>query len=962
MSKNAAAEKNSRISHIPKLHVWPAARPGGACRAVLLASLLPDPSDKSCPKDFIKDANKILEEFYSKSKSEEDLKEKLLKFIGQFANWTIAHDRIWVDAAIKLVSSVYPESPVVVDPFAGGGSIPLESLRIGCDAISSDLNPVACLIEKVLLEDLPKYRDQIIEELPDIIDKIRQSAVNELSKYYPRDSDGSIPVAYLWARCVQCEQPNCGCEIPLIRSFWLSQKPQRLRAMRYKIINEKRKPRIVFEIFTPKSINEVQDPLVNRGNGVCPNCNQVLETSRLRSQLIKQNGGSDIMLDHSKNIIYRSGGAFLLAVAILKDGRTTRYYRLPTKSDFEAIYAAQVAVRDLDKKYKSTLPTPFPNEILPTMSGTFNAPLYGMNRWRDIYTARQLLAINCFTSQIQKHAPEYITPLVALLISKVIDLNNSLTVWHTKGERPAHMLSRWAIPMKWDFPEAIPIGQASGSIVPATKRTLDFIKSFKVSKQASGVILNDAKEPLMPDESVDVWFTDPPYYNAIPYADLSDFFFVWLKRALPENTMFKDKYDDSNELTPKDQELCEMAGWDKERYGNKDSKFFEDGMAEAFRVGKNSLKENGIGLVVFAHKTTEGWEALLNGMISKGLVITASWPIVTEMSSRLRARDSAALSASVHLVCRPRPEDAPIGEWEDILRQLPKRMKEWVIRLDKEGIHGADLVFSCIGPALELFSKYRKVETAEGEQVKLGPDDEANGEAAKRGYLSYIWEVVGRTALELVLSGDDEGIGTLEEDARLCALFLWTHQSTETQNEKKENDDVPKITGLSLPFDIVRRFAQPLGIHLPDWEDRVIKIEKGMVKMIPVMKRAKQLFGEDITVVASQFELQAKEDSQIELSLALETGEAPEIGGKHRGGAIVGEEFEKANTATTLDRVHAAMLLQAAGKTNALRALIKQEVARGSEFLRLANSLSALFPTGIEEKRLLDAMLLAVPR
>ena len=165
-----------------------------------------------------------------------------------------------------------------------------------------------------------------------------------------------------------------------------------------------------------------------------------------------------------------------------------------------------------------------------------------------------------------------------------------------------------------------------------------------------------------------------------------------------------------------------------------------------------------------------------------------------------------------------------------------------------------------------------------------------------------------------------------------------------------------------MPYDIVRRFAQPLGIHLPDWEDRIIKIEKGIVKMIPVVKRAKQLFGEDITAAASEFELQAKDDSQIELSLAMETGEAPEIGGKRRGGTISGEELEKANTATTLDRVHATMLLQAAGKTNALRALIKQEVERGPEFLRLANSLSALFPKGIEEKRLLDAMLLAVPR
>jgi len=175
-----------------------------------------------------------------------------------------------------------------------------------------------------------------------------------------------------------------------------------------------------------------------------------------------------------------------------------------------------------------------------------------------------------------------------------------------------------------------------------------------------------------------IWAQD---YYAVPYADLSDFFFVWLKRAIPEHPLMHDPLDANNPLTPKDRELCEMSHWDIERYAHKDKDFFEDGMATAFSEGRRVLKEDGIGCVVFAHKTTEGWEALLSGMIRGGWTLTGSWPIVTEHPGRLRSHESAALATSVHLVCRPRPEDAPVGDWGEVLRELPKRVKDWMERL-----------------------------------------------------------------------------------------------------------------------------------------------------------------------------------------------------------------------------------------------------------------------------------------
>ena len=396
----------------------------------------------------------------------------------------------------------------------------------------------------------------------------------------------------------------------------------------------------------------------------------------------------------------------------------------------------------------------------------------------------------------------------------------------------------------------------------------------------------------------------------------------------------------------------------------KNGKWFEQTMAEAFAEGRRVLHDDGIGSVVFAHKTTEGWEALLSGMIRGGWTITGSWPIATEMGSRLRARDSAALATSIHLICRPRSEDARIGEWADVLRELPNRVGDWMQRLEGEGVRGADLVFACIGPALEIYSRYRRVETPGGHEVTL-PE-----------YLERVWEVVGREALKQVLGTAEAqarngAAGALEEDARLTALFLWTLQSTgETVDggvvdETDEDDEAPqtRISGFSMPFDVARRFAQPLGIHMEEWEPRIIQIEKGVVKLRPVTERAKDLFGEaGANAVADQIESNATRASQM----SLFPDEAPTVRGRSRRSGNTtpapGNGLETQRDATTLDRVHAAMLLQGSGRTEALRNLLRAEQDRGPDFLRLANSLSALYPRGSEEKRLLDGMLLAVPR
>jgi hypothetical protein len=528
----------------------------------------------------------------------------------------------------------------------------------------------------------------------------------------------------------------------------------------------------------------------------------------------------------------------------------------------------------------------------------------------------------------------------------------------------------------------MPFTTESGGLNGALEWVARVVEALIVLEGDKGQVQQaDACESPLPDETVSAWFTDPPYYDAVGYAELSDFFFVWLKRSLQGDPLFKDPFDATNPLVPKVRECVQDETYRSIDGRPKDRAFFEGAMGVAFAEGRRVVREDGLGSVVFAHKTTEGWEALLSGMIRGGWTITGSWPIATERPGRLRSQESAALATSVHLVCRPRLDDASVGDWANVLRELPTRVGDWMERLQDEGVRGADLVFACIGPALEIFSRYAKVETADGREVGL-PE-----------YLEKVWEVVGRSALAQVLGTAEAkarngAAGAVEEDARLTALFLWTLQSTDAEtaddaNDEGENEESSdeddgedgtsrgKAKGFTLVFDVVRRFAQPLGIELPKWEGRVIETKKGVVRLLPIAERAKQLFGDDgAQAVAARLELEATTPNPLQGMLFpdVQSGAAPTIRGRGRGrgkktGAAVSDEsLAAAREATTLDRLHAAMLLQAGGRTNALRALLKAEQERGPDFLRLANALSALYPKGSEEKRLLDAMLLAVPR
>jgi adenine-specific DNA methylase len=966
VSVHSAREKSIRHGHPSTLHLWWARRPLAACRAVLLGLLLPDPCDPSCPAEFKKQARGLLAPLQGKPDSTDlALRKALLRFIGDFANWDHAAEPAWLEVGRGLVKAAHPEeTPLVVDPFAGGGSIPLEALRLGCEAFASDLNPVACLILKVMLEDIPKHGSKLAEELRKVGAEIKAKAEKELAEFYPRDPDGSTPIAYLWARTVTCEAPDCGAEIPLVRSFWLCKKPKRKRALRYHVVRPKGKPpRVELEIFEPKKESDVPSGTVARAKAKCLCCGAVLHPERVRAQISTQHGGANVIFDKSGN---RTGGAHLLAVVTLKPNQQGRHYRLPTALDYNAVWKAAKAASKLAKQKLPSGLSAIPNEPLPWRHGhrAIGSPrVYGMLQWGDLFTARQkvaLVTLARLVSESEGEASKACAHLLAVACDRVADATASISTWLASGEEVKHVFSRQALPTVWDYGETNPLSSISRSWSSALNSIWNVLTTLVNSQMQSGQAQQaDATEHPLPNETAQVWFTDPPYYDAIPYADLSDFFYVWLKRTLPAHPLLRDPYDPSNLLSPKWRELTvsTVAG---EHDAPKNRDDFERGMARAFTEGRRVLKDDGVGCVVFAHKTTEGWETLLSGIMQGGWSVTASWPISTEMGTRLNARDTASLAASVHLVCRPRPQNAGVGDWGEVHAEMQKRVKVWMARMLDEGIRGADAIFSCIGPALESYSRYEQVKTAADKVVPLGGDPEAE-EPDKRGFLAYVFETVSREALENVLGKAETE--RFEEDARLTALFLWTLQSTKTnglnggrgkdaalaEEAEEDDEDEEKPTkakgGFSMPFDTFIRITRPMGIHYQNWEKRVIETEKDVVRLRPVVERSEELLGTAGTGAVLEFALPRP---QTEL---FGKGEVQrQVVAAKRGVAGRQEQF------TTLDRLHQAMLLFRAGQTTLLRQMLEAERSQGRRFERLAFALTPLYPDGGEERRWLEGL------
>lgn len=829
VSEKSAHEKNIRRGHISALHIWWARRPLASSRTTAYAALTPAPENTdewSRKRDFIKEL----------SKWENSLNPHFMERARQ--DVLDANDGV---------------PPKVLDPFGGGGAIPLEALRLGCETYSNDLNPVAVLIQKCTLEYPQKYgrptesaanetlfgtttRNPLLEDVKKWGAWVLTEAKKELERFYPQEKDGSIPIGWIWARTIPCQNPSCGTKIPLMRQFWLAKKAKKKVALYPYVENGEVNFKIIGDGYEP--MPDDFDPTkgtVSRAVVVCPLCGGTIEAKLTRR-------------------LFQTGNARqqMVAVVMHKPGTTGKRYRVATEVDLAIFTSAET---DLAEKCETLMLewgiNPVPDEELPLMSGVFNVPIYGMHTWGNLFNARQKLALITFVEKVkaayqqmvvEKVDGEYakaVMSYLALCISRCSDFENTLVTWWNHVENSGNTFARQALPMVWDFFELnlfSPVSQ--GTFHSMSRQILRTIEILGQTKYSFDGVTTQASAASLPYSSdfFDAVFTDPPYYNSVPYADLSDFFYVWLKR------MVGDLYPElfSTPLTPKKNEITEMAGWDPRRYAYKDKKFFEENLKKSFQEIYRVLKPNGITIIVYAHKSTEGWETLINSLLDSGLIVTGAWPLDTEMKGRLRARESATLASSIYIVAR-KMERAPTGFYNEVKVEMTAYLNAKLHRLWEEGLGGADFFIAAIGSAIEVFGKYEKVMDFEGEIIR-----------ADR-LLDDVREIATDYAVRQILHNGFAG--EISDLTRFYVLYRWEYGEARVH------------------FDDARKLAQSCGVDLAqEWDGKgFIAKERAFIRIHgPQSRRMDDLEGsEELIDVLHHVLLLWERSERDEMLLAL---------------------------------------------------------------------------------------------
>jgi putative DNA methylase len=984
ISEHARRDKKVRHGHISTLHIWWARRPLAACRAVVCAALWPDPADDLCPETFRQLARDLMkhwafdhlkllgakssERFIAIQKNPSllenggELRGALLDFIADFANWRNASSGEYVDTARALTQAAHEAlggaigtKPLIVDPFAGGGAIPLEISRVGAEAFASDLNPIAVLLNKFILEYLPKYGNRFAHEIQIWGDWVRREAEQELAKFYRQDEDGGTPIAFLWARTIISEAPTqerTPVEVPLLRTMWLSKRKGFLRALRWRCgkdgqvltetaTSEKDGEEIkvlrpLLEIFIPSRVDEVGSATVKGGAATCPITGYTTRAPRVKDQLKVQRGGAE----------------YSRLYAVYVDKPSGREFRLAGASDWSIYKEAVVFSEQARKKSPDSFPTEAINPIRPYKNtrGLSAVTRVGCSTFSDLYNSRQALSIytlsrivsrlNATSLAADKQLADAVETALAFAVSRSVSQNTSMSRWDASRLTIKGAFSKQALAVVWDFAEANPFSGASADWDGAIKWITEFVEANSLGQPSGIAVRASATNIPLPSDSASALITDPPYFAAIPYADLSDFFYVWLRRGLRH--VYPDLFEDS--LTPKTEELIVTNAERGPNDRKKDDSFFREGMTKALVSARDVVQPDGIGVVIYAEGTPAGWEAILNAIIDSRWTITSSWPLDTEMESRTQARGAASLQSSIHIVCRPRVSET-IGEWRDVLQELPPRIHDWMLRLSKEAVVGADAIFACLGPALEIFSRYSHVEKANGNRVPL------------EEYLVHVWAAVAKEALGLIFEGAD--VTGFEEDARLTAMWLWTLSAGRNgdlvsgdDEEEDDDDDEEEVaakltTGYVLGYDAARKIAQGLGVHF-ELLTSLVEVKGENARLLPVSERTQRLFGkEDGGNPATR----RKKAPQLQLSFVAELEQAEEAGSwGAKGAPTLG--------VTVLDRVHQCMILFAASRGEALRRfLVEEGVGRDERFWRLAQVLSYLYPKSSDEKRWIDGVL-----
>ena len=882
ISAESVRDKSIRHGHISTLHLWWARRPLPVSRAVVFASLVPDPLDTDCPSAFVEAvAQELASPLYKpyadipytsgEDPMDDNPRNRLLMFIGKFSSgyvanmkqgkstpanalladeslikWDnknnpdiiklarrliyIAHNasqrpnatyielkaefETFTDA-IKSAEAAYyhcpdrhldgPEAqllkalldnalddfldkmPNVFDPFAGGGAIPLEAARLGCRTFGNDINPVAHIIQRASLqfpqqfgkpikytnaEFFAKYgpdakleseternapfisiANRLAYDVEHYAQKLLSATRDAIGHYYPAAPDGKTAIAYYWARVGTCSNPSCGAKVPLLKSFYLADTSNKQVYLKPHIDGTN----ISFSIEKGKYKENEFGTWMARGNMYCPCCNNTTDVKTLKQQFL-------------------SGATTEELLAVITEGDNGKEYRAPYEAEKTILHSLPPTI---DKPMEN-MPVEY-TQALPSCT-------WGLSVWGDMFTQRQLLLLNTLIEklddikkELKADTDEYgrgVVTYLSFIIDKCADYNSSFCTWHPGREVIGHVFTKQAIPMVFDFPEVYPFSYSSGGIHNMIDWITRYIKGE--STHPFWVRLNNAssgdKDQFAP-KYLDAVVTDPPYYDAIAYADLSDFFYVWLKRSLgdiyPLNFITPQ--------TPKAQECTAL----KHHHSDKEAakKHFENKLLQIFAAIERQTK--GVVSIMFAHQSTEAWTTLCNSILGANMNITGSWAVDTEMANRSIGLAGAALASSVTVSCRPSLR-GEVGSYKEVRKAVEATVEREVGELYKLGFRGADLLTACFGKAVSEFGLFEFVEKADGTPVSVAD----------------LLELARDTAFNALLRGFDG-----DDQTKFYIGWLQLYGFEET-----DFDDVAKFTKVGLSINVADLFAANLLI------------------------------------------------------------------------------------------------------------------------------------------------------
>ena len=736
INEQSAREKSIRRGHPATIHLWWARRPLATARAVLFSQLVDDPAERS--DEFRADANERgevdVEAWVARRILQE--RERLFGLITRMVNWDNLNDEaLFDDVRAEILRSTNGNPPAILDPFAGGGTIPLEAQRLGLEAHASDLNPVAVLINKALVEIPPKFSGRkpvfegaegernawpnatgIAEDVRRYGGWMREEAENQIGYLYPkvgmRDGSRATVIAWIWARTVTCPNPACAIEMPLVRSWWLGKKKGREAYIIPRVVGG----RVEYEIgHDPKrGPTQAEDGTMSgRTGAVCVSCGTAVAVDYIRAE----GAGGRI-------------GAQMLA--IVADGNRNRTYLAPTEDQTSA--AAIGAPADL------------PVGDIADNPRWFSPPAYGLTTFTSLFTNRQLTALTTFSDLVgearervlgdalasgMEHGirldeggtgaaayADAVATYLGLGVSRTADLGNSLATWSSSRDQTRNLFSRQAIPMAWDYVEVSPFAGASGDVGVALDSLSGALERLPAIPAGQAKQADASERPL----SGFVISTDPPYYDNIGYSDLSDFFYVWLRRSLREivPSLF------GTVLVPKAEEL--VANPYRHGGAAEAKRFFETGFEHVFEHARESATNEYPITVYYAFKQSEsdlngtastGWETILGSMVHAGWTVTATWPVRSERAGRMISVGTNALASSVVLALRPRPDDAATTDRRGFIAALKRELTPALRDLQSGGIAPVDLPQAAIGPGMAVFSRYSSVIESDGSPMPV---------------------------------------------------------------------------------------------------------------------------------------------------------------------------------------------------------------------------------------------------